>query len=771
MGWTLGLVLAIPVFGVSRQADGEITAEKVNLSIDDAVAFLRSRQHRDHGTWAPNARYPGGVTSLCTLALLNAGLTEEDPTVKAALRYLEDLGNPEMTYATALQTMVFCRANPKRFGFLIRRNVSWLESAQCKADSGRGGWSYGGQSNSPDNSNSQFALLALHEAEQSDVPVNQAVWQAAFEYWLRRQRNDGSWGYRAAPSNGSMTCAGLSSVYIASRHMTRGDAWMMDNQVRCCGVQQPDAALERGIAWLGRNFSIQRNPTGSGGASQRFFFYYLYGVERVGRLTGRRFLGRHDWYREGADHLVGRQDRLTNGWKGLTSDESKEEVATAMALLFLSKGRRPVVLAKLRSGEFGDWNRHRGDVPNLTRYVETQWQQELTWQVIDIRAATSEDLSETPVLYISGRDGLQLSLDQKEEIRKYITDGGFIFAEACCDGSGFDRDFRQLVADLFPDSPLELLPPEHPIWFAEKRIPVRYVRPLLGVEACCRTSIVYCPKDLGCYWEMARHRQTDLIPKVQNEVQAVLDIGANVLAYATNRKLREKLDATRPPGKEDPSLGLGRGSFYVPKLSHGGGSDDAPAALVNLLRWMREETGEPIAVERRLLSPSDPNLADYPIAFIHGRQAFRWTDEERVAIRSFVDNGGVIIGDAICASREFAGSFRAELAAIFPDQSLDNIPTDSPLFGDDFGGFELAEVQVRRPRKRATDDAPLEVRISKVAPKIEGLLTDDGRYGVLFSPLDLSCAWENHASFDCQGYVSEDAVRIGVNLLLYAMQQ
>ena len=36
-------------------------------------------------------------------------------------------------------------------------------------------------------------------------------------------------------------------------------------------------------------------------------FYNLYGIERAGRLSGLRFFGAHDWYREGCDWLVKHQ--------------------------------------------------------------------------------------------------------------------------------------------------------------------------------------------------------------------------------------------------------------------------------------------------------------------------------------------------------------------------------------------------------------------------------------------------------------------------------
>jgi len=47
--------------------------------------------------------------------------------------------------------------------------------------------------------------------------------------------------------------------------------------------------------------------------------------------------------------------------------EDNPLVGTSFALLFLSKGRWPVLLGKLQYGPGNDWNQHRSDVGNLTR--------------------------------------------------------------------------------------------------------------------------------------------------------------------------------------------------------------------------------------------------------------------------------------------------------------------------------------------------------------------------------------------------------------------
>ena len=85
--------------------------------------------------------------------------------MQKALNHLRKI-RPERTYVVSLQTMVFARAEPEKDRLLIGRNVKWLESTQIAEGPYKGAWTYPGIGGEGDNSNSQFALLALHEAEQ-----------------------------------------------------------------------------------------------------------------------------------------------------------------------------------------------------------------------------------------------------------------------------------------------------------------------------------------------------------------------------------------------------------------------------------------------------------------------------------------------------------------------------------------------------------------------------------------------------------------------------
>lgn len=787
---TIGAILT--ALCVARTATAEVTAEQVRRSIADGVAYLKSQQNKVDGSWGEAVGQPGGLSSLVMLALLSAGEDPRGETLQRGLKYLEELGNPQMTYATSLQTMVFCAADPAKYQARILENARWLERIQVGSGPRKGMWAYSASQGGGDNSNTQFALLALYEAERAGVKIDPQVWRSSVDYWSRTQKNDGSWGYTAGePSTGSMTCAGIASLVIASGRLGFSDASVTADGVRCCGGADEDdevaARIERGLEWLGRHFQADANPSGEGiggPIGRSWLFYYLYGVERVGRLTGRRYVvgprrvdGRgatapHDWYREGAEFLVREQDKLQRFWKGSGIAETNPTVATSLALLFLSKGRRPIVLAKARHGDSDDWDVHRQGVPHLTRRLEQTWKRDLGWQTVDL-AASVEDLLQSPVIFLSGRRSLELDPTRKENLKQYVAQGGFLFVEACdgagCDGKEFDASFRALLAELFPQSKLRLLPPDHPVWFAEQRVDPDHLRPLFGLDTCCRTSVVYCPQTLSCYWDVYPFERADERPEASRaSIEAAMRIGLNVVTYATNRELKDKLDRPAVAVRSGDRTAE-RGLLIVPKLTHAGGADEASNALANLLQTTARETELSVDLKTRLMSPGDPALVDHPIAFIHGRRSFRWTPAERQALATYLRRGGTLIGDSICASGPFADAFRQEVQAALPGARFERIPVRDPIFTNRYGGFDLAKVKLRDPQARSDGD-PLLARLIETPPLLEAIELD-GRYAVVFSPYDLSCALENHASLDCKGYVTADAARIGVNVLLYALQQ
>jgi hypothetical protein len=194
--------------------------------------------------------------------------------------------------------------------------------------------------------------------------------------------------------------------------------------------------------------------------------------------------------------------------------------------------------------------------------------------------------------------------------------------------------------------------------------------------------------------------------------------------------------------------------------------DAAPAALANILRAAARELGIRVDDTPSQIDPADPRLFDYHLVFMHGRQGFEFDAARRERIATFLDRGGTLLADAVCANGAFTAAFRAEIALILPGRTLEPIPADDPMFtAAEYGGYDIRQVELREP---AGGDGPLGVRKRRIVPKLEGVRIGD-RWAVIFSPYDLSCALEKQNSMECTGYEREDAEKIALNVLLYSL--
>lgn len=752
-----------------RQPAG-VTAEQVDNAIAAGVRYLKSQQRAD-GTWEERPLYAGGLTPLVTLALLQAGCDVKDPAVEKALKHIRQF-QPDSTYAASLQTMVFCYADPIRDHLLIVRNVRWLEAHQIVAGAQSGMWAIPtlGTPDHTDNSMTHMAMLALYEAERAGVTASDQTWARALAYWRRSQNADGSWGWGPGyGGTGSMTAAGIASILAASQRLEPADARVAGDAIACCQPQLPNAHVDVAMAWLKKHFSVNRNP-----GVDYWHSYYMFSLERVGRITAQRFIGDHDWFREGAETLVGLQSP-DGSWPSDLDEEHLDDtrVSTSFYLLFLAKGRRPIVVAHLKHEPHGDWRRHRGALLNLAAAAEREWRLPLAHQVIDVEHATVEDLLQAPVLYISGHEAPRFTPEERQRLRMYVDRGGFLFFDQACQGGEFDAAVRQLIAQLFPgpDAKLSPLPPSHPIWRMERPINPAVSAELWGVDVSCRTAIVYSPADLGCRWElMGRDRELDYSPAVRAKIEQSETLGLNILAYATNREVAFK-DPSIPLAAATDDAAHQRGHVRLANVRHPGGCEGAPGALRNLLHLADRELGLPLSFEPREVALTDAALFQYNFLMFHGRTAFELTPAEREQLKQYLHRGGTILADAICSNPEFTAALRKELATIFPDEPLTPIAADDRLFTSEFGGYELSSVTHRRMSPldntaSAESSRPLAPIETVGPPKLESI-TIDGRHALIFSPLDLSCALEG-AAIQCEGYKEQDAARITLNALLYA---
>ena len=196
-------------------------------------------------------------------------------------------------------------------------------------------------------------------------------------------------------------------------------------------------------------------------------------------------------------------------------------------------------------------------------------------------------------------------------------------------------------------------------------------------------------------------------------------------------------------------------SVTIARLQYDGGGDwyANPSSLPNLLRAIRERTHIPVARREVAVRPLDPTLRDHPYLYMTGHGNVRFSPAERAALRDHLLAGGFLHADDNYGLDE---SFRTEIAEIFPDAELTEIPAEHPVF------HAFYEFPDGLPKIHEHDGAP---------PQALGIF-HRGRLVVFYSyESDLGDGWEDEDVHDDPPDVREQAIRMGVNLFLYAMGQ
>ena len=205
-----------------------------------------------------------------------------------------------------------------------------------------------------------------------------------------------------------------------------------------------------------------------------------------------------------------------------------------------------------------------------------------------------------------------------------------------------------------------------------------------------------------------------------------------------------------------PMIEVSKGdSITIARLQYEGGGDwyANPSSLPNLLAAIRERTGIPVARREVNIRPLDPTLRDYPYLYLTGHGDVRFSPAEREALRNYLLAGGFLHVDDNYGLDE---SFREEIAEIFPDTELTEIPADHPVF---HVFFDLPE---GLPKIHEHDGEP---------PQALGIF-HGGRLVVFYSyESDLGDGWEDEDVHDDPPETRERALRMGVNLFMFVLGQ
>ena len=394
-----------------------VDAEEVKRAIDRGVEALR-RMQGPGGTWPWQEI---GATALAGLTLLECGVPPEDKAVQAAAEAVRQASiGLRQTYSISLAIQFLDRLGEPADVPLIESLTVRLMAGQ----GGAGGWSYEcpaisasetrrlqaavdqqkeliGRRELPrpgtkrtvrdlpeeirqqvvavenaaammsggggDNSNTQFAALALWVGRRQGLPVERAL-QRLEHRFRATQGADGGWGYlvmmappqaNAPPMVGrsaaSMTCAGLLCLAVANgsavevgrerkpdakpaRDLNKDPHLVRGLQALATVIDLPTNVREGPPAMIPSGRGIGLPPEGIKGGPpiprQQVgggTYYFLWSLERVGVALDLQTIGKKDWYNWGAEILLANQ-QPDGSWAGHPSGAD-----ICFALLFLKR--------------------------------------------------------------------------------------------------------------------------------------------------------------------------------------------------------------------------------------------------------------------------------------------------------------------------------------------------------------------------------------------------------------------------------------------------
>ena len=190
-------------------------------------------------------------------------------------------------------------------------------------------------------------------------------------------------------------------------------------------------------------------------------------------------------------------------------------------------------IAKLQYEGGGDWYANPSSLPNLITFISQNTNIQLDQEENVVKPGGTQIFS-YPFVYMTGHGRFLLSPEDAQNMRSYLSSGGFLHID---DNYGMDKFVRMEMKKVFPELDFVELPFDHPIYHQQYDFPKGLPKihehdgkPAQGFGLVWEGRVVcyYTYEcDLGDGWED---------PQVHNDPEDVrqqaLKMGTNIFIYA-----------------------------------------------------------------------------------------------------------------------------------------------------------------------------------------------------------------------------------------------
>jgi hypothetical protein len=164
-----------------------------------------------------------------------------------------------------------------------------------------------------------------------------------------------------------------------------------------------------------------------------------------------------------------------------------------------------------------------------------------------------------------------------------------------------------------------------------------------------------------------------------------------------------------------------------------------------------------VTFRRKTVKLGTDSLENIHFLYMSGCCDFTFSAQEQESLRAFLNRGGTILIDNSQGLKAYDIAVRRELKAVLPGTEMKAIDAGHELFST---YYKIGKVEFTPAVKRL--EPTLET------PQLEGI-TLDGDLRVIYSRYDLGGGWQGTEHPQGKGYARGDALRLGTNLVTYAM--
>lgn len=196
-------------------------------------------------------------------------------------------------------------------------------------------------------------------------------------------------------------------------------------------------------------------------------------------------------------------------------------------------------------------------------------------------------------------------------------------------------------------------------------------------------------------------------------------------------------------------------TFSIARIHYGGGGDwySDPSSIPNLLNYLNKNTAISTNLEEIRIKLTDEDANQHPYLYLTGHGNIKFSDDEVIALRSILMNNGFLHADD---NYGMDASFRREIKRVFPNKDLVPLPYTHRLF------HSYYSLPNGLPKVHEHDGNPPQALALFEGERIILLYTYES---------DLGDGWENESVHQDPWPVRESALKMGVNIIYFALTQ